>query len=62
MKEETIIPSHGNFEPVVHVERDTGVELWLARDLQGLPGVFPLLAFCKQNGSLQVLVAFSRVS
>ncbi|MGA2497513.1 MAG: DNA damage-inducible protein D [Tepidisphaeraceae bacterium] len=38
MKKETIIQLHGNFEQMVHIEQDTGVEFWLARDLQGLLG------------------------
>ena len=38
MKKETIIQLHGNFEQMVRIEQDTGVEFWLARDLQGLLG------------------------
>ena len=38
MKRELIQQLHGSFEQLVHVEQDTGVEFWLARDLQGVLG------------------------
>ena len=34
MKQELIKRLHGDFEQLVHVEEETGVEFWLARDLQ----------------------------
>ena len=36
MKRETIVELHAGFERLVHVEEDSGVEFWLARDLQGM--------------------------
>ena len=38
MKRELIEQLHGSFEQLVHVEQDTGVEFWLARDLQSILG------------------------
>lgn len=34
MKRELILQLHASFEHLVHVEEETGVEFWLARDLQ----------------------------
>jgi len=38
MKKEIIIQLHAGFEQMLHVEQDTGVEFWLARDLQAMLG------------------------
>ena len=38
MKQELIAQLHGSFEQLVHVEEETGVEFWLARDLQEILG------------------------
>ena len=38
VKRELIHRLHGSFEQLVHVEQQTGVEFWLARDLQGVLG------------------------
>jgi DNA-damage-inducible protein D len=38
MKRELIERLHGSFEQLVHVEQETGVEFWLARDLQRILG------------------------
>ena len=38
MKKEVITKLHSNFEHIVQVEEETGVEFWLARDIQGLLG------------------------
>jgi DNA-damage-inducible protein D len=38
MKKETIIALHAGFEQMIHVEEETGVEFWLARDLQTMLG------------------------
>ena len=38
MKRELIERLHGSFEQLVHVEEETGVEFWLARDLQQILG------------------------
>ncbi|HEY4760766.1 MAG TPA: DNA damage-inducible protein D [Thermoguttaceae bacterium] len=38
MKKELIIQLHGSFEQLIHVEEETGVEFWLARDLQEVLG------------------------
>jgi DNA-damage-inducible protein D len=34
MKKELIVQLHASFEQLVHTEEETGVEFWLARDLQ----------------------------
>jgi len=38
VKKELIIQLHGSFEQLIHVEEETGVEFWLARDLQEVLG------------------------
>jgi hypothetical protein len=38
MKKELIVELHASFEQLVHQEEDTGVEFWLARDLQKVLG------------------------
>ncbi len=38
MKQELIRQLHGDFEQLVHVEEETGVEFWLARDIQEILG------------------------
>jgi len=38
MKRETIDQLCGEFERLVHVEQETGLEFWLARELQGVLG------------------------
>jgi DNA-damage-inducible protein D len=38
MKQELIRRLHGDFEQLVHIEEETGVEFWLARDLQEVLG------------------------
>ena len=38
MKQELIRQLHGGFEQLVHVEEETDVEFWLARDLQEILG------------------------
>ena len=38
MKRELIRQLHDNFEQLVHIEEETGVEFWLARDLQEILG------------------------
>ena len=38
MKHELIVQLHASFEHLVHVEEETGVEFWLARDLQRILG------------------------
>jgi DNA-damage-inducible protein D len=38
MKKELIVKLHASFEELIHVEEETGVEFWLARDLQELLG------------------------
>jgi DNA-damage-inducible protein D len=38
MKKELIIKLHASFEELIHVEQETGVEFWLARDLQDVLG------------------------
>ena len=38
MKREVITKLHSDFEHIVQIEEETGVEFWLARDLQGLLG------------------------
>ncbi len=38
MKKELIVKLHANFEEIVQTETETGVEFWLARDLQTLLG------------------------
>jgi DNA-damage-inducible protein D len=38
MKKELILKLHARFEQLVHVEEETGVEFWLARDLQDVLG------------------------
>jgi len=34
MKKELIVQLHASFEQLIHVEEETGVEFWLARNLQ----------------------------
>ena len=34
MKRELIVQLHANFEQLVHQEEESGIEFWLARDLQ----------------------------
>jgi DNA-damage-inducible protein D len=34
MKTELVVQLHASFERMMHVEQETGVEFWLARDLQ----------------------------
>ena len=34
MKKELIVQLHASFEQLVHTEEESGVEFWLARDLQ----------------------------
>lgn len=38
MKKELLVQLHKSFEEMVHVEQETGVEFWLARDLQEVLG------------------------
>ncbi len=38
MKRETIDQLCGEFERLVHIEQETGLEFWLARELQGVLG------------------------
>jgi DNA-damage-inducible protein D len=38
LKRELIIALHAGFEQLIHVEEETGVEFWLARDLQKVLG------------------------
>jgi DNA-damage-inducible protein D len=38
MKKELIVQLHASFEQLLHVEEDSGVEFWLARDLQEVLG------------------------
>jgi DNA-damage-inducible protein D len=38
MKKELIVALHASFEQLVHTEEETGVEFWLARDLQKVLG------------------------
>jgi DNA-damage-inducible protein D len=38
MKKKIIVKLHSDFEELVHTEEDTGVEFWLARDLQKILG------------------------
>ena len=38
MKRELIVQLHASFEQLIHVEEETGVEFWLARDLQEVLG------------------------
>jgi DNA-damage-inducible protein D len=38
VKRELVERLHGSFEQLVHVEQETGVEFWLARDLQQILG------------------------
>jgi len=38
MKHELIASLHARFEELIHVEQETGVEFWLARDLQAVLG------------------------
>ncbi|MEN6459386.1 MAG: DNA damage-inducible protein D [Thermoguttaceae bacterium] len=38
MKRELIVQLHASFEQLVHREEESGVEFWLARDLQGVLG------------------------
>ena len=38
MKSSLVAKLHGNFEALVKTEEDTGIEFWLARDLQGVLG------------------------
>jgi DNA-damage-inducible protein D len=38
MKKELIVKLHTDFEAIVKIETETGVEFWSARDLQGLLG------------------------
>jgi len=45
MKKELIVQLHASFEEMVHVEEEAGVEFWLARDLQEVPGVRHLATY-----------------
>ena len=38
MKKELLLQLHASFEQMMHVEQETGVEFWLARDLQEVLG------------------------
>ena len=38
MKKELIVQLHASFEQLVHREEESGVEFWLARDLQEVLG------------------------
>lgn len=38
MKKDIIVKLHSKFEELVHTEQDTGVEFWLARELQEILG------------------------
>jgi DNA-damage-inducible protein D len=38
MKKELIVQLHASFEQMIHIEQETGVEFWLARDLQEVLG------------------------
>ncbi len=38
MKKELLVQLHGSFEQLVHVEEESGVEFWLARNLQEILG------------------------
>ncbi len=49
MKKETIVELHAGFERLVHIEEDSGVEFWLARDLQGM------LDYSKWDNFLRVI-------
>ena len=60
MEKELIVQLHSSFERLVHVEEETGVEFWLARDLQVLLGYQTWRSFvqvveksvtaCRQSG------------
>lgn len=45
MKKELIVQLHASFEQMMHVEQETGVEFWLARDLQEVLGYQTWRAF-----------------
>ncbi|PCJ30976.1 MAG: DNA damage-inducible protein D [Gammaproteobacteria bacterium] len=38
MKKEIITKLHSNFEEIVQIEEETGMEFWLAREIQGILG------------------------
>ena len=60
MKKELIVQLHASFEELVHREEETGVEFWLARDLQKALGydrwenfekvIGKAVAACEQSG------------
>lgn len=49
MKKEIIVKLHSDFEGKVQVEEETGMEFWLARDIQGL------LGYAKWDNFLKVI-------
>lgn len=54
MKKEIITRLHTNFEQIVQVEEDTGMEFWLARDLQELLGYAKWDNFSKVIGKAKI--------
>jgi DNA-damage-inducible protein D len=38
MKKELIVQLHASFEQLLHIEEQSGIEFWLARDLQEILG------------------------
>ena len=48
MKKELIVQLHASFEQLLHVEEESGVEFWLARDLQEVLGYRPLARILRQ--------------
>ncbi len=54
MKKEVITKLHSNFEQIVQVEEETGMEFWLARDIQELLGYAKWDNFSKVVGKAKI--------
>lgn len=54
MKKEIISKLHANFENILNLEKDTGMEFWLARDIQTLLGYVKWDNFSKVIGKAKL--------
>ena len=54
MKKEVITKLHTEFEQIVQIEDETGMEFWLARDLQSLLGYAKWDNFAKVIGKAKI--------
>ncbi len=54
MKKEVITKLHSNFEKIVQIEEETGMEFWLARDIQDILGYAKWDNFAKVIGKAKI--------